>query len=591
MAGSPAMSPSPADHGGDRIAAVLARRGVRTLFTLCGGHISPILTGARGRGIRVVDTRSEAAAVFAADATSRLTGTPGVAAVTAGPGLTNTVTAVENARLAQSPVVVLGGATATVLRGRGSLQDIDQQSLAEPLFKWHARAERVADLEPLVERAFAEAARDVPGPVFVECPVDLLYPEQVTREWYGVEPRPGERRASLGKRLERAYLGFHLWKVFRGQATATSGIEVAVPRAASPGGLAVRRAARALAHAERPVLVIGSQATLRAGELAELIHAVEALGIPVWLSGMARGLLGTEHELLFRHRRKEALRQADVVVLAGVPCDFRLDYGRSIGRARLVAANRSEEDLSKNRTPRVAALGDPALFLRALAARLPGGARRPAWLETLRTREREREAEIARRAAAPGAGGVNPLALLTALDAFLDERALLVADGGDFVGTAAYTVRPRAPLGWLDPGAYGTLGVGGGFALGAALARPGSEVWALFGDGSLGYSLAEFDTYARHGIPVIAVVGNDASWSQIARDQVAVLGDDVGTVLARTDYHRAAEALGGRGIRIEREAEILPALEQARAWAREGHAVLINALLAPSDFRQGSISL
>ncbi|KAB2961840.1 MAG: thiamine pyrophosphate-binding protein, partial [Thermoanaerobaculia bacterium] len=196
-----------AGHGGDRLAEVLVRHGVRTLFTLCGGHISPILTGARARGIRVVDTRHEAAAVFAADATARLTGVPGVAAVTAGPGLTNTATAVENARLAQSPVVVLGGATATILRGRGSLQDIDQQALAVPLFKWSARAERVADLAPLVERAFAEAAGGVPGPVFVECAVDLLYPAAVVREWYGVAPKAEEGKPALAKRLERAYLG------------------------------------------------------------------------------------------------------------------------------------------------------------------------------------------------------------------------------------------------------------------------------------------------------------------------------------------------------------------------------------------------
>jgi acetolactate synthase-1/2/3 large subunit len=581
----------PRIHGGDLVAEVLVARGVTTLFTLCGGHISPLLTGARARGIRVVDTRHEAAAVFAADATARLTGTPGVAAVTAGPGLTNTVTAVENARLAQSPVVVLGGATATVLRGRGSLQDIDQQALAAPLFKWSARAERVADLAPLVERAFREAAAGVPGPVFVECAVDLLYPEPVVREWYGIAPKPGEGPPSAAKRLERGYLGFHLSRLFARRAGESEG---AGPRPASPppDGWAVRRAARALAKARRPVLVVGSQATLEPGEIAALVVAVEALGMPVWLSGMARGMLGAEHPLLFRHRRKEALKEADLVLLAGVPCDFRLDYGRAIGRrATLVSANRSEEDLRRNRAPSIASSGDPARFVRALAGRLPGGAARPEWLAALLRREGEREAEISRRAEEIPGRGLNPLRLLRELDAFLDERALLVADGGDFVGTASYIVRARSPLAWLDPGAYGTLGVGGGFALGAKLARPGSEVWVLYGDGSFGYSLAEFDTCARHGVPFIAVVGNDASWSQIARDQVAVLGDDIGTRLAPTDYERAAEALGGRGLRVDRAEQVRPALEQARQWAREGKPVLINALLAPSDFRKGSISL
>ena len=230
-------------------------------------------------------------------------------------------------------------------------------------------------------------------------------------------------------------------------------------------------------------------------------------------------------------------------------------------------------------------------FLRALSRRVPSPAPRADWLLRLRQREHEREEEIARQAGEPTAGGLNPLRLLRDLDGFLDDRAVLVADGGDFVGTASYTVRPRSPLSWLDPGPYGTLGVGGGFAAGARLARPDAEVWVLYGDGSLAYSLAEFDSFARHGLPVIALVGNDASWAQIARDQIATLGDDVGTVLARTDYHAAAEALGGRGLRIERPEEILPAFERAREWARAGSPVLINAILGPSDFRRGSISL
>ena len=578
-----------ARHGGDLVAAVLARHGVRTLFTLCGGHISPILVGAKSAGLRVVDTRHEANAVFAADATARLTGVPGVAAVTAGPGLTNVATAVQNAAMAQSPVVVLGGATATVLKGRGSLQDIDQQSLAAPLFKWQGSAKRVSDLAPLVERALWTAREGVPGPVFVECPVDLLYPEALVREWYGVEK--ALENPSIAKRLERAYLSFHLARVFGGRPETPASGAPPLPAPSDADAWAVARAARALARAERPVLVVGSQATLLAGEVAALVDAIERLGVPVWLSGMARGLLGAEHPQLLRHRRKEALKEADLVLLAGVPCDFRLDYGRSIGRrTKLVAANRDRDDLYTNRAPAIAALGDPALFLRALAER-GGGVERTEWLARLRARDAEREAEIARQAAEPGVGGVNPLRLLRELDLFLDERALLVADGGDFVGTASYVVRPRSPLGWLDPGVFGTLGVGGGFALGAALARPGSEVWIVYGDGSVAFSLSEFDTFARHGVAAIALVGNDASWAQIARDQVPALGDAVGTTLAATDYERAAEGLGGRGLRIERAEEIRPALERARELSRAGYPVLINARIARSGFRKGSISL
>ncbi len=341
------------------------------------------------------------------------------------------------------------------------------------------------------------------------------------------------------------------------------------------------------------MLVVGSQATLAASEVGALVAAIERLGIPVWLSGMARGLLGAEHPLLFRHRRKEALREADLVLLAGVPCDFRLDYGRSISRhARLISVNRDPVELSRNRAPSVAVHGDPALFLRGLAERIPAPPDRAAWLAIVQAREAERAAEIARQAVQlPAAGGVSPLHLLRELDDFLDANAVLVADGGDFVGTASYVVRARAPLAWLDPGAFGTLGVGGGFALGATLARPDAETWILYGDGSVAFSLMEFDSFVRHGLAPIALVGNDASWAQIARDQVPALGDDVGTTLAPTAYERVAEGLGGRGIRIERAEEIRPAFAQARAWSREGHPVLINAHIAKSEFRKGSISL
>ncbi|MEO8197505.1 MAG: thiamine pyrophosphate-binding protein [Thermoanaerobaculia bacterium] len=587
-------------HGGDLIAEVLHRHGVRTLFTLCGGHISPILVGAKALGIRVVDTRHEADAVFAADATARLTGIPGVAAVTAGPGLTNTITAVKNAQMAQSPVVILGGATATVLKGRGSLQDIDQQALMAPHVKWQGSAKRVRELVPLLETAFAMAQDGVPGPVFLECPVDLLYPEATTREWYGVEPKPGEKPPSLAKRLERLYLENHLRKAFSkgsGSGAAVDRVDpagVAVRRSAlAPSSRAVRRAARALGRANRPLVLVGSQAMLHAAPADALRTALEQLGVPVYLSGMARGLLGADHPLLRRHKRREALREADCVVLLGVPSDFRLDYGRHVRRdATLVAANRSALDLEKNRRPKIGVVADPALFLVELSEVAAGlHARWREWGERLAGRDGEREVEISAGVAETPADGLNPLRLLRDLDEFLGEEAVLVADGGDFVGTASYIVRARSPFGWLDPGVFGTLGVGGGFALGAKVARPDSEVWILYGDGSVAYSLMEFDTFVRHGIPVIALVGNDASWAQIARDQIAVLGDDVGTVLASTDYELAAEALGGKGLAIHHPDEITPAFAQARVWARAGYPVLLNARLARSEFRKGSISL
>lgn len=577
--------------GGALVSAVLVEQGVRFLFTLCGGHISPILVGAKRSGIRVIDVRHEANAVFAADAVARLTGVPGVAAVTAGPGATNTLTAVKNAQLAQSPVVLLGGATATVLKGRGSLQDIDQMALFRPHVKWAATVKRVRDLAPKLRQAFRIAAEGVPGPVFLECPVDLLFGEPVVREWYGLKSGGG---ADLASKVLDRYLRWHLGRVFRGaDAPAVGdGTEVGPVLVPEPAARSVDRALALLRQAQRPVLLVGSQAMLDVPAVTELAAAVTSLGLPVYLSGMARGLLGHQHPLQARHQRRRTLRAADLVLLAGVPCDFRLDYGRHIGPGTvLISANRSRRDLRRNRRPKLGVLGDPSVFLRRLAA--VAGDRAAAdesWLTAVRDRDRERQEEIGERAARP-TERVNPLALCAAVDRDLPDDSTLVADGGDFVATASYIVSPRGPLRWLDPGVFGTLGVGAGFALGAKLCRPDSEVWIFYGDGSAAYSLAEFDTFVRHRVAVIALVGNDASWAQIARDQIEILGDDVATVLRRTDYHRVAEGFGARGLELTATADADAVVKRAREIAAAGDPVLINAHLEGSDFRQGSLSI
>ncbi|MBK9605191.1 MAG: thiamine pyrophosphate-binding protein [Betaproteobacteria bacterium] len=573
-------------HGGERVAAALAARGVRCIFTLCGGHISPILVAAKRRGIRIVDTRDEVTAVFAADAVARLTGTPGVAAVTAGPGLTNTISALKNAQLAQSPVLLLGGGAPTALQGRGALQDIDQESLVAPHVKFLKQVRRVADLGPAVEEALAVAQEGVPGPVFVECPVDLLYDEKLIRGWYADAAGKG---TSLPDRLLRWYLGRHANRMFAGSGRpyAPAARAVAVPEA---GEAAVARAAAALRRAQQPLLVLGSQA-LVAAEAPSVAAAVQRLGIPVYLSGMARGALGRDAALQMRHARRKALREADVVLLAGVPCDFRLDYGKHIRRsATLIAANRSRKDARLNRKPTIEAIGDAGRFLVALAGRMGDAAQHGEWIGSLAARDAEREHEIDAQARAAGEH-VNPVAFFRALDQAAGDNAIFVADGGDFVGTASYILRPRGPLTWLDPGAFGTLGVGAGFALGAAVVRPESEVWLIWGDGACGYGLAEFDTFVRHGIPVIAVVGNDAGWTQIAREQVKMLGDDVGTVLARSAYHEVVQGFGAAGVEIRRAADVAAGLAEARRIAASGRPVLVNVWLDKTEFREGSISM
>lgn len=575
-------------NGGDRIARVLRAHGVEFLFTLCGGHISPILKGAKDAGIRVVDVRHEATAVFAADAVARISGIPGVAAVTAGPGATNTITAVKNAQLAQSPVILLGGAAATALQGRGALQDIDQMALFKPHVKWAKAVTRVRDLAPVLGKAFHVARSGVPGPVFIECPVDLLYDEAVIREWYAASTPKGN---SLSDRFVRGYLNHQARRIFSAAGSADDAVIEVAPMSPSPDVIA--RAAKRIAAAERPLLVVGSQALVDAGHADAVAAAIERLGVPVYLSGMARGLMGKSHALHHRHQRRKALREADLVLLAGVPSDFRLDYGRNVRRsACLISANRSRLDLKRNRRPDIAALADAGLFLRQLADALGTSAssRWHEWQNTLLARDRDREAEIDSNASRSGEF-INPVALCRSIDAGLPDNSMIVADGGDFVGTASYIVKPRSPLSWLDPGVFGTLGCGAGFALGASLCRPDHEVWVLFGDGSVGYALAEFDTFVRHNIPVIAVVGNDAGWTQIAREQVKMLHDDVGTVLARSDYHKVAAALGGRGILLKSADQTVASLREARDAAADGVPVLLNSWLDRTDFREGSLSM
>ena len=589
--------------GGTRVAKVLEREGVRCVFTLCGGHISPILVACKRAGLRVVDVRHEATAAFAADAVSRLTGVPGVAIVTAGPGVTNTITAVKNAQLAQSALVVIGGATATMLRGRGSLQDIDQMALVAPHVKWAARPNRLGDVAPALEKAFAIARAGVPGPVFVELAVDLLYDEAIVRDWY--RAKTDKPKKKIADRALSLYLRGHLAYLFGLPESATPAIalpdlsppEIPLLRrrayATSPGASRadVRRAAELLGAAERPVLVLGSQAMLHPAQADELAAAVEMLGVPTYLSGMARGLLGRAHPLQARHHRREALREADVVLLAGVPCDFRLDYGAHVAKAQVIGVNLSGDDLYKNRAPDLAVLADPHAFLRALAEADPVmTARRADWVATLRKRDESRDAEIVKMADIPGER-VNPVACCRAIERHLSDTSILVGDGGDFVATASYTVRPRAPLAWLDPGVFGTLGVGAGFALGAKVVHPDHDVWLLWGDGAAGFSISEIDTLVRHRVPVIAVVGNDAGWTQIAREQVAVLGDDCATALGYADYHKVAAGWGAKGIVVHSNEELDGALAQAVAWSREGHPVLVNVLLGKTDFRKGSISM
>ena len=665
-------------HGGELVAKVLQAHGVKFLFTLVGGHISPILVESKKHGIRVVDVRHEASAVFAADAVARLTGVPGVAAVTAGPGLTNTITAVKNAQMAQSPLVLIGGAAASILKGRGALQDIDQMALFKPLCKYCVSCKTVREIVPKLRIAFREAASGVPGPVFVEFPIDALYPIGEVRANMGLCDRkrardlksadeatldrlilpveatrkgvtakeyvaskapmapvflqPTKRVGILSaKAIVNGYLRWYLNNLFAGAWDASGErhfqpLTVTYPK---PKTSDVDAVARMLKSAKKPVIVIQSQALLGGPERANALReALLSIGAPVFLGGMGRGLLGPECPYHIKQGRTAALRESDLVILLGTVCDFRMNYGRCFSRkTRVVIVNRSAKDLKMNADmfwkAKLSANADPGRFACALADAVEANRNSKSvvipraqlaearatmfygdstwrdWFDILKTREDKRNDSNREKSKSKSSGRlnhegkplINPLDLCYKANEVMSENAILVADGGDFVGTAAYTMNARKPLGWLDPGAFGTLGVGGGFALGAALACPDSEVWLIWGDGSSGYTIAEYDTFARHNLGVIGLIGNDACWTQIEREQIPILDDDVACPLAYCDYDVVAKGYGGEGVKLSDPSKITAALKKATKLAAQGKPVVVNALIGKSDFREGSISV
>ena len=570
-------------HIGLDIGSFFKQKNISSIFTLCGGHISPILVGCEKENIDIIQVRDEVSAVFAADAVSRLTDSIGVAIVTAGPGVTNTVTAIKNAQMAQSPVLLIGGAAATLLKGRGSLQDIDQISLLKTYVKSAVSVKKTRDVIPTLANAINKAISGVPGPVFVELPIDLLYPEEdIRNEFMNQLPKSG----FFGK-IAQWYVNRHLNDLF---SSKKSSIKVNPVKAFKLDQHKIDKAALSIVKAKKPVFLLGNQVTQNKEFLSMCLKSLDKLSAPVYTSGMARGCFNSSDKYFFRHNRKHALKNADVVVTLGVPLDFRLGYGFSVNKdATLISINKSKEDLNKNRKPDISIHADPTRIMHEIGKIInPPSCQE--WIKELSVLEESREKEI-QQFSETKTDFVNPVYLCKTIDKLIDENSILVADGGDFVGTASYTVRPRAALGWLDPGPFGTLGVGGGFAIGAKSSFPEKEVWVFYGDGASAYSLAEFDTLCRHKLPVIAIIGNDASWQQIAREQKQMLGSNIGTELAFNAYEKVAEGYGGKGYYVDNQDSLFETLKLAKEDAKLGYPVLVNVKLSKSDFRKGSISV
>ena len=570
-------------HIGLDIGSFFKQKNISSVFTLCGGHISPILVGCEKENINIIQVRDEVSAVFAADAVSRLTDSVGVAIVTAGPGVTNTITAIKNAQMAQSPVLLIGGAAATLLKGRGSLQDIDQISLLKTYVKSAVSVKKTRDVIPTLANALNIATSGVPGPVFVELPIDLLYPEEdIRKEFINQLPKSGY----FGK-IAHWYVERHLNDLF---SSKKSSIKVKPVKEFKLDQRKIDKAALAIVKAKKPVFLLGNQVTQNKEFLPMCLKSIDKLSVPTFTSGMARGCFGSSDKYFFRHNRKHALKNADVVLTLGIPLDFRLGYGFSINKdATLIAVNKSKEDLNKNRKPDIGIHADPSRIMHEIGKIInPPSCKE--WIKELTGLEEKRETEILQFSKYE-TDFVNPVHLCKTIDKFIDEESILVADGGDFVGTASYTIRPRSPLGWLDPGPFGTLGVGGGFAIGAKSSFPKKEVWVFYGDGASAYSLAEFDTLCRHKLPVIAIIGNDASWQQIAREQKQMLGSNIGTELAFNAYEKVVEGYGGKGYYVENHDSLDETLKRAKEDAKLGYPVLVNIKISKSDFRKGSISV
>ncbi len=529
-------------HGGRLLARRLRAHGVSKLFTLSGGHLFSIYDGCRAEGIDLVDVRHESSAAFAAEGWAKVTREPGVAALTAGPGVTNGMSAIASAQANHSPLVVLGGRAPAMRWGQGSLQEIDHVPFVRPLTKLAATADATAEIPGLIDEALGTALAAPSGPTFVDFPLDVVFmqapdaapPEPLPRPWDG----PGADAAQI------------------------------------------ERAAALLRDAERPVIMAGTNLYWGRGEDA-LLRLVEALRIPVFLNGLARGCVPADHELFFSRARGAGLTNADVALVIGVPMDFRLGFGAAIGEDTEIVVIDVAEPVRDHPRPVGAELyGALPATLDGLRERAAGaGGSAPAWIEQLRGVEAEkREAEAAELA--DDRAPLHPMRLYHELAQVLDRDAIVVGDGGDFVSYAGRVVDSYAPGCWLDPGPFGCLGSGPGYALAAKLAHPDRQVVLLLGDGAFGFSGMEFDTLARHGVNVVGVMGNNGIWALEKHPMEFLYGYSVAAELRpETRYDEVVAALGGHGELVRTPAELRPALERALA---AGRPALVNVLTDPT---------
>jgi acetolactate synthase-1/2/3 large subunit len=493
----------------------------------------------------LIDVRHESAAAFAAEGWAKVTRQPGVCALTAGPGVTNGMSAIASAHKNNSPMVVLGGRAPQMRWGQGSLQEIDHVPFVRPLTRSAQTAFETADIPDLLDDALAASLRPPTGPTFVDLPLDVVFSEAPESDDVNELPDPRRTPPADGNEIERA--------------------------------------ARLLAEAERPVIMAGTDLYWGHGE--ESLRALsEAVGIPVFLNGLARGCLAADHPHFFSRARSAGLKGADLALVIGVPMDFRLGFGGSFGEeTEIVQIEAAEPERDPPRELAAALYGGFATTLAALRDGAVAAGAKPErtkeWLSSLgETEQAKRAGEEAERS--DDRAPLHPLRIYKELGEVLDRDAIVIGDGGDYVSYAGRVIETYEPGCWMDPGPFGCLGSGPGYAMAAKIARPDKQVCLLLGDGAFGFSGMEFDTMVRHGLPVVAVVGNNGIWGLEKHPMEFVYGYSVAAdLLPGTRYDRVVEALGGHGELVEKPAELRPALERAFA---SGKPACVNVLTDPS---------
>lgn len=532
--------------GGQLVARMLKKEGVRHIFTLSGLHVAPIYAGCVEEGIHVIDTRHEQAAAHAADAYARVTRGVGVAVVTAGPGVTDALTGVANAFSASSPMILLGGAAPIFNQSRGSLQEMEQVDLFHRISKWSDRVPTPELVPSYLAKAFRVALSGRPGPVFLELAWDVLC--------------NGADEDTLN--MPRQY--------------RTDARQPPDPRK-------VDAAMALLQSAERPAVIAGSSIYWD-GAWDALRRFCETAQVPVYLNGAGRGCLPAGHPLFFQHTRKEALTGADVVFVIGTPFDFRLNYGAEPtfgAETKIIQVDIDPTEIGRNRAVEVGIISDSFSALEAFAAAAPR-AKRDAFLAGLRAKEDKRLKDLEQWTKDDSAP-IHHYRLAKEMSDVANaagEDPVFIADGGNWVAMAAKVIELRKPGRWLDPGPLGCLGVGAPFAIASKVLHPERTHWVIQGDGSFGLNGMDFETAVRFKLPMVCVVGNDAAWGQIRLPQVGMFGEDKSpaTLLAPTRYDKVVEALGGHGELVTEPSQIRPALERAVA---SGTVACVNVMLDP----------